>query len=74
MVLPAIVDLVSEATACHACFVYLLERDRLVRWGHPEAYAPPNTGTPWLVWAGGSLAAGALAILLAVVIRALGGA
>jgi RsiW-degrading membrane proteinase PrsW (M82 family) len=51
----------------------LLERDRLVRWGHPEAYAP-NTGTPWLVWAGGSLAAGALAILLAVVIRALGGA
>lgn len=52
----------------------LLERDRLVHWGHPEAYAPPNAATPWLVWAGGSVAAGALAVVLAVVIRALGGA
>lgn len=28
-VLPAIVDLLSEATACHACFVYLMEGERL---------------------------------------------
>ncbi len=29
-VLPAIVDLLSEATACHACFVYLIEGERLL--------------------------------------------
>ncbi len=29
MVLPAIIDLLTEATACHACFVYLVEGDRL---------------------------------------------
>lgn len=28
-VLPAIVDLLTEATACHACFVYLIDGDRL---------------------------------------------
>lgn len=28
-VLPAVVDLLTEATACHACFVYLLDGDRL---------------------------------------------
>jgi hypothetical protein len=30
--------------------------------------------TPWLVWGGGVFAAAVLAVLLAVVIRALGGA
>lgn len=28
-VLPAIVDLLTQATACHACFVYLVEGERL---------------------------------------------
>jgi GAF domain-containing protein len=29
-VLPAIVDLLTDATGCHACFVYLRDHDRLV--------------------------------------------
>lgn len=29
-VLPAVVDLLADATACHACFVYLREEDELV--------------------------------------------
>jgi RsiW-degrading membrane proteinase PrsW (M82 family) len=52
----------------------LAARAKLVGWGHPDAYAPRGTGTPWLIWAGGAFVAAFLAILLAVVIRALGGA
>lgn len=38
-VLPAVVDLLSEATACHACFVYLVERDRLRMRAASSIYA-----------------------------------
>jgi hypothetical protein len=52
----------------------LAARAKLVGWGHPDGYAPPGAGTPWLIWVGGAVAAAVMAILLAVVIRALGGA
>lgn len=38
-VLPAIVDLLTEATACHACFVYLIDGDRLVMRAASSIYA-----------------------------------
>ncbi|MBJ7471211.1 MAG: GAF domain-containing protein [Solirubrobacteraceae bacterium] len=38
-VLPAIVDLLTEATACHACFVYLIDGDRLVMRAASSVYA-----------------------------------
>jgi GAF domain-containing protein len=38
-VLPAIVDLLADATACHACFIYLLEDDVLRMRAASPAYA-----------------------------------
>lgn len=38
-VLPAVVDLLTEATACHACFVYLLDGDRLWMRAASRMYA-----------------------------------
>lgn len=39
MVLPAIVDLLTDATACHACFVYLVEGERLRMRAASSMYA-----------------------------------
>src|SRR5207253_2485206 len=52
----------------------LAMRQWLEAYGHPEAYAPGNSGTSsgWL-WAAGCVVAAALAVLLAAAIRALGG-
>jgi GAF domain-containing protein len=38
--LPAIVDLLTEATGCHACFIYLLEGSRLRLRAASQIYAP----------------------------------
>lgn len=38
-VLPAIVELLADATACHACFVYLRDDDRLTVRAASRAYA-----------------------------------
>jgi GAF domain-containing protein len=38
-VLPAVVDLLTDATGCHACFVYLRDHDRLTLRAATAAYA-----------------------------------
>jgi putative methionine-R-sulfoxide reductase with GAF domain len=38
-VLPAIIDLLTEATACHACFVYLLEGETLLMRAASQVFA-----------------------------------
>src|SRR5262245_54538544 len=38
-VLEGIVDIATDATGCHACFIYFLEGDRLVLRAASESYA-----------------------------------
>ncbi|WP_026912525.1 helix-turn-helix domain-containing protein [Patulibacter minatonensis] len=38
-VLPAVVELLSDATACHACFVYLRDHDRLTMRAASKVFA-----------------------------------
>jgi len=48
-------------------------RQWLRAYGHPDAYAPGSATTTGWVWAGGAVAAGILAVLVAAAIRGLGG-
>ena len=43
-VLPAIVDLLVNATACHACFIYLREGDQLRIRAASPVFAKSSTG------------------------------
>ena len=44
-VLRGIVDIATEATACHACFIYFLEDDRLVLRAASPRYSDSSTSS-----------------------------